>query len=94
MAKEGRVSSLISISTKEEDLVESKKRWKEVFLQSTGGKECLLVVARGGAQLFQYLIQQVNIFRNIKQGFEFFIQVWESEKCGNSLNYMFLAEGR
>ena len=62
MAEEGRVTSLISISTKEEDLVESKKRWKEVFLQSTGGKECLLVVARGAAELFQYIIQQVKIF--------------------------------
>ena len=60
MAEEGRVSSLISISTKEEDLVESKKRWKEVFLQSAGGKECLFVVAKGAEQLFQYLIQQVR----------------------------------
>ena len=61
MAKEGRVTSLLSISTKGEDIVESKRRWKEVFLQSTGGKECLLVVARGGADFFQYLIHQVRI---------------------------------
>ena len=62
VAKEGRVTSLLSISTKEEDLVESKKRWKEVFIQSTGGKECLLVVARGGAEFFQYIIHQVRFF--------------------------------
>ena len=60
MAKEGRVTSLLSISAKEGDLVE--KRWNEVFLQSTGGKECLLVVARGGAEFFQHLIHQVRIF--------------------------------
>ena len=65
MAKEGRVTSLLSISTKGEDIVESKRRWKEVFLQSTGGKECLLVVARGGADFFQYLIHQVRIFSNM-----------------------------
>ena len=62
MAEEGRVTSLLSISAKEEDLVESKKRWNEIFLQSTGGKECLLVVARGGAEFFQHLIHQVRIF--------------------------------
>ena len=83
MAEEGRVSSLISISTKEEDLVESKKRWKEVFLRSTGGKECLLVVAKGAAQLFQYLIQQVRIFRNIQEkGSEFFLPL----RCGRVRN--------
>ena len=60
MAKEGRVTSLLSISAK--DLVESKKRWNEVFLQSTGGKECLLVVAKGGAEFFQYIIHQVRMF--------------------------------
>ena len=62
MSEEGRVTSLLSISAKEEDLVESKKRWNEIFLQSTGGKECLLVVARGGAEFFQHLIHQVRIF--------------------------------
>ena len=66
MAKEGRVTSLLSISTKGEDIVESKRRWKEVFLQSTGGKECLLVVARGGADFFQYLIHQVRIVSNMQ----------------------------
>ena len=65
MAKEGRVTTLLSISTKGEDIVESKRRWKEVFLQSTGGKECLLVVARGGADFFQYLIHQVRILSNM-----------------------------
>ena len=62
MSEEGRVTSLLSISAKQEDLVESKKRWNEIFLQSTGGKECLLVVARGGAEFFQHLIHQVRIF--------------------------------
>ena len=61
MAQEGRVTSLLSISAKEEDLNDSKKRWTEIFLRSTAGKECLLVVARGGAEFFQYLIQQVKI---------------------------------
>ena len=63
MSEEGRVTSLLSISAKEEDLVESKKRWNEIFLQSTGGKECLLVVARGGPEFFQHLIHQVRSFQ-------------------------------
>lgn len=93
MAKEGRVTSLLSISAKEEDLNDSKKRWTEIFLRSTAGKECLLVVARGGAEFFQYLIQQVKI--TIKWYLRLFpSQVWESEKCGNSLNYMFIADSR
>ena len=62
MAKEERVTSLLSISTKAENLLESKKRWGDVFLPSTRGKECLLVIARGGADLFKYLIEEVGFF--------------------------------
>ena len=62
MAKEERVTSLLSISTKPENLLESKKRWGDVFLPSTRGKECLLVIARGGADLFKYLIEEVSFF--------------------------------
>ena len=60
MAEEERVTSLLSISTKPENLLESKKRWGDVFLPSTRGKECLLVIARGGADLFKYLIEEVS----------------------------------
>ena len=62
MVEEERVTSLLSISTKPENLLESKKRWGDVFLPSTRGKECLLVIARGGADLFKYLIEEVSFF--------------------------------
>ena len=62
MVEEERVTSLLSISTKTENLLESKKRWGDVFLPSTRGKECLLVIARGGADLFKYLIDEVRFF--------------------------------
>ena len=62
MTEEERVTSLLSISTKAENQLESKKRWGDVFLPSTRGKECLLVIARGGADLFKYLIEEVSFF--------------------------------
>ena len=71
MAEEERVTSLLSISTKPENLLESKKRWGDVFLPSTRGKECLLVIARGGADLFKYLIEEVS-FCFAKEHVEFF----------------------
>ena len=72
MAEEERVTSLLSISTKPENLLESKKRWGDVFLPSTRGKECLLVIARGGADLFKYLIEEVS-FCFAKEHVEFFL---------------------
>ena len=71
MVEEERVTSLLSISTKTENLLESKKRWGDVFLPSTRGKECLLVIARGGADLFKYLIEEVS-FCFAKEHVEFF----------------------
>ena len=71
MVEEERVTSLLSISTKPENLLESKKRWGDVFLPSTRGKECLLVIARGGADLFKYLIEEVS-FCFAKEHVEFF----------------------
>ena len=62
--------SLLSISTKAENQLESEKRWGDVFLPSTRGKECLLVIARGGADLFKYLIEEVSFFA--KEHVEFF----------------------
>ena len=71
MAEEERVTSLLSISPKPENLLESKKRWGDAFLPSPRGKECLLVIARGGADLFKYLIEEVSFFLE-KEHFEFF----------------------
>ena len=71
MVEEERVTSLLSISTKPENLLESKKRWGDVFLPSTRGKECLLVIAWGGADLFKYLIEEVS-FCFAKEHVEFF----------------------